>query len=243
MAPSRRPLHKLVSVLHPDLDAVTTIEGGNVRVNGAVITNPASLARADDSIVVTSERRLKGQDKLGSGLDKLGIESFDGHVGLDIGACTGGFTKALLERGAAKVYAVDVGHGQLLGSLRQDPRVVNLERVNASELTTQHVDQPVDVIVVDVSYSPLRAILGDVTSSVDLQPQAKLVGLVKPMFELQSASLPTSQTDLARSVESARAAAVGAGWTVIEIIESPLRGNNGAIEYFLYGVMSEPADS
>jgi len=190
MASPRRPLHKLVGRLHPELDVATAISGGQVRVNGAVITNPGSMVRADDSIVVTSRRRLKGQDKLGFGLDKLDVAGLDGLVGLDIGACTGGFTKALLDRGVAKVYAVDVGHGQLLGSLRQDPRVVNLERVNASDLTTQHVPEPVDVVVVDVSYSPLRAILGDVTSSVQMNQRAELVALVKPMFELSRHRFP-----------------------------------------------------
>ena len=105
----------------PDVeDPDHAIEAGWVQVDGAVVTNPKSQVLPDARIVVREDRGLKGEAKLAAGLDALGGFDFAGRTGLDVGASTGGFTTEMLKRGARRVYAVDVGHGQLMGGLRQD---------------------------------------------------------------------------------------------------------------------------
>jgi 23S rRNA (cytidine1920-2'-O)/16S rRNA (cytidine1409-2'-O)-methyltransferase len=217
----------------PDLvEPGAAIEAGEVLVDGVIVTNPNSQVRADARIVVRPTKRLKGESKLAAGLDALGGFDFGGKVALDVGASTGGFTTEMLGRGAAKVYAVDVGHGQLMGALRQDPRVVNLEQTNATDLTTLDVPDSVDVMTIDVSYSPLRAIVPRVTAALHFAPGATLFALVKPMFELQAGELPTASEDLESAVMAAEQGIRAAGWAVEATVESPLRGNNGAVEYF-----------
>lgn len=217
----------------PDLeDAACDIHDGRVLVNGVVMTNPASRVALGSTIVVARETALRGEAKLGGALDQLRV-AVAGRIALDVGAAAGGFTKALLGRGAAEVYAVDVGHGQLLGSLRQDPRVVNLEATNVSALNTALVPEPVDVITVDVSYLSLTdavAQLRDVAFAAGVD----LVGLVKPMFELAAASLPTDPAHLARARDLAVAGVTRSGWRVIAAIESPVRGSKGAFEWFVH---------
>lgn len=237
----RKKLLVVLRGLRPDLDdPETAIKAGSVRVDGVIITNPHSMVLPSSSVVVAVQGPLKGERKLGSGLDALGIGDLQGQVALDVGASTGGFTKEMLRRGAATVYAVDVGHGQLLGSLRQDSRVVNLEATNAAELTTTLVPDEVHFVTIDVSYSPLRSIIPGLSRSLRLSPQSRLVALVKPMFELQAGSLPTAEEDFAAAVASAEAAVVEGGWEVRRTIRSPLPGNNGAIEYFVYAVRASP---
>lgn len=154
-------------------------------------------------------------------------------VALDVGSAAGGFVRVLLDAGAARVYAVDVGHGQLLGSLRQDPRVVNLETTNVADLDTTLVPEPVDVVTVDVSYLSLASAVRQL-AAVATGPDAHLVGLVKPMFELH---LPTAPTDPAMAWQAADVAAAGvaaAGWTVGATIPSPVTGARGAVEMLLH---------
>ena len=105
---------------------------------------------------------------------------------LDLGAAAGGFTRVLLESGAARVYAVDAGFGQLLGSLRQDPRVVNLEATNVAALDTHLIPEPIEVVTIDVSYLALAAAVAQL-DRITIVPGADLIGLVKPMFELRLA--------------------------------------------------------
>lgn len=230
---ARRALVDVLRKQRPDLaDPVGAIEAGEVQVDGAIVMNPKSQVQSDARIIVKPAKELKGIGKLAAGVDALGGFDFDGLVGLDLGACTGGFTTEMLNRGAARVYAVDVGHGQLMGSLRQDPRVVNLENTNATDLTVEMVPEPVAVVTIDVSYSPLRAILPGVTNALDFVGGAVLFALIKPMFELQVGELPTSPADLAEAVMVAEQGICSAGWHLEATVESPLRGNNGAVEYF-----------
>lgn len=231
---ARRSLLDVLRKHRPELnDALAAIGAGEVQVDGVIVSNPTSQVREDARIVVKPTKGLKGEAKLAGGVDALGAFDFVGKVGLDVGASTGGFTTEMLRRGATKVYAVDVGHGQLLGALRQDKRVVNLENINATDLTTAHVPDRVDVMTIDVSYSPLRAIVPSVTESLWFSPSATLFALVKPMFELQAAVLPTTTVDLAEAVNRAESAVVSAGWTLENTVESPLRGNAGAVEFFI----------
>jgi 23S rRNA (cytidine1920-2'-O)/16S rRNA (cytidine1409-2'-O)-methyltransferase len=236
MAPVRRiPLLEVLAAKDPPVgDAEQAVAEGRVQVDGAVVTNPRSRVRADARVVVRETRVAKGIDKLGLALDRLGIP-ISGRVALDVGACTGGFTQALLDRGATRVFAVDVGFGQLLGSLRQDPRVVNLERTNAAEVTPDLLGEAVDLIVADVTYVRLGLIVGQLTDNLDLAPGTELVGLVKPMFELERGELPTESDDIAEAGRRAAVSAESAGWEVLSVTRSQLLGNQGAVELFLHG--------
>jgi 23S rRNA (cytidine1920-2'-O)/16S rRNA (cytidine1409-2'-O)-methyltransferase len=232
---TRRPLIDVVRKQRADIDdPLGAIEAGEVHVDGVIVTNPQSRVRPDARIVVKPGKELKGEAKLGAGLEAFTASvEIDSKVCVDVGASTGGFTTELLRRGARRVYAVDVGHGQLLGTLRQDERVVNLESTNASEISDELIGDAVDVVTIDVSYSPLRAIVPDLTRRLRYGDAPVMVALVKPMFELQAGSLPTDPRDLDRAATSGRAALEDAGWRVDELIESPLRGKNGAVEFFI----------
>ncbi len=213
-------------------DPAGAVAAGRVLVDGAVVTNPSSQVRADARVVVQEPRIPRGVEKLGRALDSLGV-AVAGRTVLDVGACTGGFTQAALDRGAARVLAVDVGFGQLLGSLRQDPRVVNLERTNASEVTVELLGGPVDLIVIDVTYVRLGTIISELSARLDPPAGTELVGLVKPMFELERGELPDDPADLAEAGRRAAADAEAAGWDVLSVTESAVRGSQGAVELFL----------
>jgi 23S rRNA (cytidine1920-2'-O)/16S rRNA (cytidine1409-2'-O)-methyltransferase len=230
----RVPLLRLLESREPPLpDPLACIIAGRVLVDGSVVTNPASRVRRDARIVVQGARHPRGVDKLGPVLDALGVDP-KGWAVLDVGACTGGFTQAVLDRGARRVFAVDVGYGQLLGSLRQDPRVVNLERTNASEVTARLLGEAVDLIVADVTYVRLGIIIAELTVGLRPSPGAQLVGLVKPMFELERGELPDSPEEISKAGERASRDARSAGWEVLGVVESPIRGAQGAVEVFLH---------
>ena len=176
---------------------------------------------------------LHGREKLTFALRAFAVD-VAGRVALDLGAAAGGFTTALLAAGARRVYAVDAGYGQLVGSLRQDPRVVNLERTNLGMLDTRLVPDPVDVVSVDLSYLSITDALPQLVS-IELAPRAELVALVKPMFELHLAGLPVEP--FAGLVDALRTAGEGArasGWQVAAACGSPVLGHHGAVEGFLH---------
>jgi 23S rRNA (cytidine1920-2'-O)/16S rRNA (cytidine1409-2'-O)-methyltransferase len=235
------PLVDLVARRRPDIDdPAAAIADLSVQVDGTIATNPRALVRADASLTVKADQAPRGREKLGHALDRLGV-AVDGTACLDIGACTGGFTLALLERGAATVHAVDVGHGQLLGSLRADPRVVNLERTNVADLDAVLVPAPLDVVVVDVSRLGLGEAVAQLTERVTLRSGATLLGLVKPMFELRLGELPTDQTELDDACDRAARAVGQAGWTVLDVIESAVKGSRGAVEFFVHATWTGDA--
>jgi 23S rRNA (cytidine1920-2'-O)/16S rRNA (cytidine1409-2'-O)-methyltransferase len=155
------------------------------------------------------------------------------RICLDLGAAAGGFTRVLLEAGARRVYAVDVGFGQLLGSLRQDPRVLNLEATNVSKLDTRLIPDPVEVVTIDVSYLALAAAVAQLNRIV-IAPDADLVGLVKPMFELRMATAPTDPAVVDIATVQAAAGIEAAGWRVIGTMPSPVLGGRGAVEALLH---------
>jgi 23S rRNA (cytidine1920-2'-O)/16S rRNA (cytidine1409-2'-O)-methyltransferase len=156
-----------------------------------------------------------------------------GRVCLDLGASAGGFTRVLLEAGASRVYAVDVGFGQLLGSLRQDPRVLNLEATNVSKLDTRLVPDPIEVVTIDVSYLALAAAVAQLGGIV-LADDAELVALVKPMFELRLPTAPTDPKIVDAAIERAAIGITAAGWRVIGSMPSPVLGGRGAVEALVH---------
>jgi 23S rRNA (cytidine1920-2'-O)/16S rRNA (cytidine1409-2'-O)-methyltransferase len=229
-----RPLAAELARLRPDCDAAGLIRRGVVRVDGRIVTNPRSLVRVGAAIVVREPAQLRGEAKLGFALRAFRVD-VGGRIALDAGAAAGGFTSALLRAGAARVYAVDAGFGQLRGSLRRDPRVVNLERVNIGELTHALVPDLVDVVTLDLSYLAVARAVREL-DGVRLAPAAELIALVKPMFELQLAEVPRDVNRLRRAVSRAAAGITAHGWTVVGDVRSPVEGSRGAVEFFVHAV-------
>ncbi|MDE2293811.1 MAG: TlyA family RNA methyltransferase, partial [Elusimicrobia bacterium] len=173
----------------------------------------------------------RGGLKLAAALDAFGVDPA-GRVCLDLGASTGGFTDCLLQRGASKVYAVDVGHGQLDAKLRADPRVVSFEKTHARDLRPDAFDPPPDLGVADVSFISLTAVLGPLVAC--LRRPADVVALVKPQFELEPKKVPKGIVRDPASREEAfarvRAAAEALGLEFRGDAESPITGAKGNVE-------------
>jgi 23S rRNA (cytidine1920-2'-O)/16S rRNA (cytidine1409-2'-O)-methyltransferase len=182
-------------------------------------------------LVVIESKILRGSRKLAAALNEFQV-GVNACVCLDLGASTGGFTQELLNRGARRVYAVDVGHGQLRGVLRQDRRVINLERTNLAELSATVVPEEIDLMTADLSYIALHVAIGQVVD-VRFSRGARLVALVKPQFELGLASAPRTEAEYLRAVALARKGIEQAGWRPLQSMRSPHSGAGGAIEYFL----------
>ncbi|MEO8438241.1 MAG: TlyA family RNA methyltransferase [Chloroflexota bacterium] len=166
--------------------AQALVLAGKVRVgegDGARLDRKSGDLVAADTLISVVERDpyvSRGGYKMAAALDAFGIDP-SGLIALDVGASTGGFTDVLLQRGATRVHALDVGRGQLAESLRRDPRVVSMERTNARELTATTLPEPIDLAVIDVSFISLDLILGPVAAT--LAPRGTIVALVKPQFE------------------------------------------------------------
>ncbi len=178
----------------------------------------------------------RGAHKLLAALDAFGVDP-SGRVAIDVGASTGGFTDVLLARGASRVYAVDVGYGQLAERLRRDPRVVSMERVNARTLTAAMLPEPTDLAVIDVSFISLGLVLGPVRSTLR-DGRGPILALVKPQFEAGRADArggvvrdPDVHRRVLREV-AARAAGLGIGMR--GVIASPIQGPEGNREFMAY---------
>jgi 23S rRNA (cytidine1920-2'-O)/16S rRNA (cytidine1409-2'-O)-methyltransferase len=227
-----RRLGDLVAEQDPGEDPDRLVASGEIEVDGFAVTNPEARVPAGAQVRRRRPASLRGEAKLSAALVAFGID-VTGRVALDVGAAAGGFTRVLLEAGARRVYAVDAGHGQLLGSLRQDPRVVNLEATNVADLTPVLVPEPVEVVSIDVSYLSLSAAAAQL-DRIRLAPSADLVGLVKPMFELRRATAPVDDASLAAALAAAVAGVEAAGWTVVSSMASPVLGARGARELLLH---------
>jgi 23S rRNA (cytidine1920-2'-O)/16S rRNA (cytidine1409-2'-O)-methyltransferase len=224
-------LAHLLARRRPDVE-LSAIADGRVLVDGRVLTNPFAQVRLDAALRVLTERRLRGDRKLSDALDAMSID-VDGLVAVDIGANVGGFTTALLDRGVGRVYAVEAGSGLLLGRLRSDPRVINLERHNLGRLDSQVVPEPVELITVDVSYLSVAAVLPQL-GRLTITDATSLVALVKPTFELRRGTLASTNDDLESAIELASAAAARCGWRVVDACETLEPGRRGAREAFIH---------
>ena len=233
---ARRSFKKFLDQIrqtHPEAsDPESLIQSGQVLVDGRIVTNPASLVRLGASIVVVPPRVLRGEVKLQAALDNFQV-LVAGRVALDVGASTGGFTRVLLRAGATRCHAVDAGHGQLLGSLRCDSRIVNLESTNLGDLNRRLVPEVIDVITMDLSYLSLASAVPQL-DRIAIADDANLVVLVKPMFELGLPALPEEGALLERAVVQAIRGIELGRWKVLAQLESPVRGAGGAIEFFLH---------
>jgi 23S rRNA (cytidine1920-2'-O)/16S rRNA (cytidine1409-2'-O)-methyltransferase len=224
-------LASLLARRRPEVDPVA-IAAGRVLVDGRVLTNPHARVRLDAALRVLPEQRLRGDRKLAVALDDMAV-AVAGRIAADIGAGAGGFTTALLARGATRVYAVDAGTGQLLGRLRQDARVVNLEGHNLAHLDRTIVPDEVDVITVDLSYLALADAVPQLEALI-IHPRADLIALVKPTFELRRAKLAASSADVARAVALASAAIDRGPWVVADHYDALPTGQHGAREAFVH---------
>jgi 23S rRNA (cytidine1920-2'-O)/16S rRNA (cytidine1409-2'-O)-methyltransferase len=218
--------------------AQALVMAGRVTVDGQRASKPGSRVRdgAEVAVVAGSTHVGRGALKLAGALDALGV-SPAGRVAVDVGASTGGFTETLLERGALRVYAVDVGRGQLHEKLRQDPRVVVRDRVNARALSPQVVPEPCSLAVVDVSFISVRKILPALLSV--LASGAEAVVLVKPQFEVGRFQVGRGGVvkEEALHLQALRDVADEAqrlGYVVRGACASPLPGAEGNREFFLH---------
>jgi 23S rRNA (cytidine1920-2'-O)/16S rRNA (cytidine1409-2'-O)-methyltransferase len=223
-------LSQLVGGRFPTIDAMAAIRAGHVWVNGFPVTNPETLVAPDASLVVRTPQPLAGEAKLRAAIAAF-APVIHGRLCVDVGASTGGFTRVLLEAGARRVYAVDAGFGQLLGSLRQDPRVVNLERTNLGALDTTLVPETVELVAIDVSYISLARAIPQL--QLRFARGAELVALVKPMYELGLAAPPPDDR-LAEALQRAVTSIDAAGWQVAGAIDSPVLGGRGAKEMLIH---------
>jgi 23S rRNA (cytidine1920-2'-O)/16S rRNA (cytidine1409-2'-O)-methyltransferase len=221
----------LLAHRRPDVDA-SAIAAGRVLVDGRTLTNPAARVRFDASLRVVTERRLRGEIKLSNALDALDL-TFDGCVAIDVGANVGGFTLALLSRGVRRVYAVDAGVGMLLGRLRHDPRVVNLEGHNLGVVDRSLVAERIDVITMDVSYLAVADAVPQL-ERLDLADDAQFVALVKPTFELRRGTLAATDGDLQEAVARATCAVDSSGWEVVAAHHLRDAARRGAREVFIH---------
>lgn len=214
------------------------ILAGQVLVNGTAVTKAGTAIDVDAEIALAVPDHPyvgRGGVKLAHALDAFAIE-VEGREALDIGASTGGFTDVLLQRGAVRVVALDVGHGQLDWRLRNDPRVVVIEKFNARTLSPADLPSLVDLVAIDVSFISLRQILPVVPPL--LRPGADVVALVKPQFEAGRAEVRKGiirdATIHARVLDEVAAAASEVGLTRLASTASPITGAKGNQEFFLH---------
>ena len=218
------------------------ILAGHVRVNGEPVTKAGAPVANDAMVVIETPDHPyvgRGGIKLAHALETFGVRA-DGRLALDIGASTGGFTDVLLQRGASRVVALDVGHGQLDWKLRTDPRVEVLERLNARTLTPDQLPPDArrfDIVTVDVSFISLRHILPVLPPL--LAPGADVIVLVKPQFEagreeVGKGGIVRDAEVQARVVEEVASAADRIGLRRMALVESPITGAEGNREFLLH---------
>ncbi|MBL8915254.1 MAG: TlyA family RNA methyltransferase [Archangium sp.] len=213
-------------------------------IAGQVVVNDQRIDKPGTRVDVEAELRLKGEAlpyvsrgglKLKAALDAFRLD-VKNAVCADIGASTGGFTDCLLQEGAARVHAIDVGYGQLHEKLRKDARVISRERVNARHLTDEDLPEPVNVIVIDVSFISLELVLPAVLPK--LQAGGTLIALVKPQFEvgpdhLDKGGVVRDAAARSAAIERIRAFVSKSGLTEVGLIDSPVHGPAGNVEALL----------
>jgi len=235
-----------VDRLLTDLGFVQSRERGKALIlEGKVTVDGQRIDKAGTSVDVDAEIRVQGEDlpyvsrggkKLEAALDVFGVDP-KGMVVMDVGASTGGFTDCVLQRGAIKVYAVDVGYGQLAWKLRRDPRVINLERRNIRYLQRTELEEEVDLILIDTSFISIEKFLLHLLGF--LKKEGILVSLIKPQFEVGKGQVGKGgvvrEASLHRQViERISAFSRELGLQVLGVTESPLPGPKGNKEFFIH---------
>src|SRR5438132_1461804 len=212
------------------------VMAGDVKVGTRIAAKPSELLEEEAPISIKPARKYVGRGalKLESALDYFKID-VRGKTALDIGASTGGFTDCVLQRGAKKVYAIDVGHGQLDWKLRNDPRVIVLEKVNARALSREHIPELVDLCVIDVSFISLTLILPNAFDLIT--PTGVILALIKPQFELQRSEvgkggIVRDQGLHQKAQDKIVAFVTHLGRVVTGIVPSAITGADGNQEFF-----------
>lgn len=218
------------------------IEAGNVQLRGVVATKPSLAVGEGDSIALLDKLRYvsRGGKKLEEALNEFGLD-VRGLTALDVGASTGGFTDCLLQHGVSRVYALDVGHDQIAPKVRNDPRVQVLEDTDIRKL--EQLPEMVDLVVVDVSFISLRLVLPAVVRL--LKPETgKIIALIKPQYETGAGRLV--KKGVIRSQSLRRKIVVDLlewiqqqTWNILGLIQSPVQGRDGNIEYLIYMNVTE----
>jgi 23S rRNA (cytidine1920-2'-O)/16S rRNA (cytidine1409-2'-O)-methyltransferase len=217
--------------------AQALIMAGVVSSAGKRIDKPGQLIPAEAELAVAQPLRYvsRGGLKLEAALQAFDVD-VRGKVAIDVGASTGGFTDCLLQHGAARVYAVDVGHGQLDWRLRQDPRVVNIERQNVRYISAELIPERLSLATIDVSFISLTLALPPVLPL--LSGAADIIALVKPQFELTAADVPKGvvrdEAKRREALEKIKGFAAASGLEVLAEMESPLSGPKGNREFLLH---------
>jgi len=217
------------------------ILAGNVLVQGQKQDKAGALVPEDAELRILGEVLpyvSRGGLKLEGALKEFKI-SAEGKTALDVGASTGGFTDCLLQHGAKKVYAVDVGYGQLAWKLRQDPRVITIERVNIRDIASSLIPEPIDIAVIDVSFISLEKVVPSILKF--LKSESELIALIKPQFEVGREQV--GKGGIVRD-EAARSAAVDrvtdfirrSGLEVKGVMPSPITGQDGNVEFLMHAV-------
>lgn len=212
---------------------------GKILVNGEKVEKPGSMVDVNSEITLCGETLpyvSRGGLKLEHAIKHFSIDIKD-KVAIDIGASTGGFTDCLLQHGAKRVYAVDVGYGQLAWKLRTDPRVVAIERTNIRYMEREKIPEPVDIATVDVSFISLKLVIPKVLEF--LKPQGEIVALIKPQFEVgkgevEKGGIVRSEEKRAKAVENIKDFFESLSLRVVGVVESPIKGQKGNIEYIIY---------
>jgi 23S rRNA (cytidine1920-2'-O)/16S rRNA (cytidine1409-2'-O)-methyltransferase len=220
--------------------AQSLIMARRVLVNGQFVDKAGATMAADDDVRVAELEHPwvgRGGMKLAHAVEQFGID-LAGKTCADIGASTGGFTDVMLKNGAVRVYAIDVGYGQLDVSLRNDPRVINREKLNARYLQAENFDEPIDFVSIDVSFISLKLILPAVAKFL----RGELVALIKPQFEVGKhdvgkGGIVRDDAKRAEAVQSVVEFARVEGFDVKGVIESPIKGAEGNIEYLMHATV------
>lgn len=217
---------------------------------GVVFSGETKITKAGHQIKEDTALEVRGKDhpwvsrgglKLEKGLAEFNI-ALKGSTVIDVGASTGGFTDVALENGAAKVFAVDVGRGQLAWKLRNDERVTVLEKTNARYLTRDHIPEPVDLVVCDASFISLKTVLPAALSFV--KPGGALIALIKPQFEVGRENVGKGGVVRDPELHAAVCEDIRVwldalpGWRAVGITESPIKGPEGNIEFLICGQKS-----
>jgi 23S rRNA (cytidine1920-2'-O)/16S rRNA (cytidine1409-2'-O)-methyltransferase len=220
------------------------IIAGQALVNGQKRDKAGALVPEDAELRILGEALPyvgRGGLKLAAALREFKV-SVEGKSALDVGASTGGFTDCLLQGGCGKVYAVDVGYGQMAWKIRQEPRVVVIERTNIRAMDPSLIPEPVDIVVIDVSFISLEKVIPSIQRF--LRPGSELIALIKPQFEVGKGQV--GKGGIVRDeglrtavVERVKASFQETGLTVIGVIPSPITGQDGNVEFLIYASRRE----